>query len=228
MLHRAPTPRSIVVGVATFAVFVAVAVFWLPDVVKATGAILLIVPQQLGLVRQVVPSEVQVIDLSVPEQQVTLAQPGRYFLYYEFPFLADTTAYRWDSSPRVMMMPHGADEHISMTPVKRGLQLYDTPFARGRPLYAFEIEEAGTYDLVYSSRPVAVSFVPDYTTGRESVLARSIGMQFGVILVVVGGLLYYRQRRRQRLLAEMVGSNAARAGAFREALFSDRPTDGQE
>jgi hypothetical protein len=214
--------------VAAFVVLVAVAVLWLPDVVKTTGAILLIVPQQLGLVRQVMPSEVQGIDLSVPEQQVTLTQPGRYFVYYEFPFLADTTAYRWDSSPRVMMTPHGAGEPITMTPVKRGLQLYDTPFARGRPLYAFEVEEAGTYDLVYSSRPVTVSFVPDYTTGSEGVLAWSIGIQFGIMLAIVCGLLYHRQRRRHRLLAEMFGSRTKRAEVFREALRSDRATNGRQ
>jgi hypothetical protein len=126
------------------------------------------------------------------------------------------------------MTLHGTGERTSMTEVKCGLRLYDTPFARGRPLYGFEIEQAGTYHLIYSRRPVMVSFVPDYTTGRESVLAWSIGIQFGVILAVICGLLYRRRRRRQRLLVEIAGSKSARAEAFRDALFSDRPAGGQE
>jgi hypothetical protein len=131
-----------------------------------------------------------------------------------------------------MLTLHGTGERIRMTEVERGLRIYDTPFARGRPIYRFEIEQAGTYHLIYSRRPVRVSFVPDYTTGRESVLAWSIGMQFGVILAVICGLLYWRwhrrRRRRQRLLVEMVRQKSVRAEAFRDALFSDRPADGQQ
>lgn len=229
MPYRAPTTRSTVIAVTAFVVLVVVTVFWLPDVIKATGAVFLVVPQRLGLVRQVMPGEVQAIDLFVREQQVTLTQPGRYFVYYDFPFVADRTVYfTWDSPPRLMMTLHGTGERTTMTEVKRGLRPYDTPFARGRPIYGFEIEQAGTYHLIHPHRPVMVSFVPDYTTGRESVLAWSIGMQFGVILAVICGLLYRRRRRRQRLLVETVGPKSARAEAFQDALFSDRPADGQE
>ena len=229
MPYRAPTTRSTVIGVTAFVVLVVVTVFWPHEVIKATGAVFLVVPQRLGLVRQVMPGEVQAIDLFVQEQQVTLTQPGRYFVYYDFPLFADSTVYfSWDSPPRLMMTLHGTGERTSMTEVKRGLGLYDTPFARGRPIYGFEIEQAGTYHLIYSRRPVMVSFVPDYTTGRESVLAWSIGMQFGVILAVICGLLYRRRRRRQRLLVEIVGSKSALAKADSVTKFSQIQTELQE
>jgi hypothetical protein len=233
MPYRAPTTRSTVIAMTAFVVLGVVTVFWLPEVIKATGAVFLVVPHRLGLVRQVMPGEVQAVDLFVQEQQVTLTQPGRYFVYYDFPLFADSTVhFSWNSPPRLMMTLHGTGERALMTEVKRGLRFYDTPFARGRPLYGFEIEQAGTYHLIYSPRPVMISFVPDYTTGRESVLARSIGVQFGVILVVICGLLYQRwhrrRRRRQRLLVEIVEPKLAEAEAFRDALFSDRSADGQE
>ena len=229
MPYRAPTTRTTVIAVTAFVVFVCVAVCWFPEIIKATGAVFLVVPQQLGLVRQVMPGEVQAIDLFAQEQQVTLTQPGRYFVYYDFPLFVDSTVhFSWNSPPRLMMTLHGTDERTLMTEVEHGLRFYDTPFARGRPLYGFEIEQAGTYHLIYSPRPVKVSFVPDYTTGRESVLAWSIGMQFGVILAVICGLLYRRWRLRQRLLVEVVEPKLAGAEAFRDALFSDRPADGQE
>ena len=228
MQYRTQVTRSTVIDVIALIVLACVIICWLPEIIKVTGAVFLVIPRQLGLVRQVTPGEIQVVDMFAREQQVTLAQPGRYLVYYDFPLFVDSTVhFTWNSPPRFMLTLHGTDERTSMTEIQRGLRLYDTPFARGRPIYGFEIEQAGTYHLIHSPRPVMVSFVPDYITGRESALAWSIGMQFGVILAVICGLYYRRRRHRQQRLVEIVRRKSARAEAFRGALFSDRPADRQ-
>ena len=94
--------------------------------------------------------------------------------------------------------------------IDRGLAWYDTPFARGRPIFTFWVDQPGTYEFVHPARKDNMYLVPDTVTGQESLIT------FWVVaeISLVAALLYYVYRkrnagRRQRR-SDVLAQNRAR------------------
>ncbi len=214
--------RSMVVGIGI--VVIATVLFFcnLSSIVKTMGWALLLVPHQLGLIEGSSPDEIQTVDLSTPVQEIAFARSGPFLVYYDFPFSSSDSAH--DAPPHLVITCRGTDERVPLEPVDRGLRLYDTPFAKGRPIYAFRITTPGACQLTHSIRSASISIVPDYGTGKETVIAAAYAVQLAALGAVFGTPLYVRGRRRRRQQREQRRETAARADAMRRVLLSGENT----
>ena len=129
-----PTIRSIVGGIGLF-VLVCAAFAALPNLVKWAGAALTFIPGQLGLIDVVHGSEVMPVDMTSNPTPVSFAGAGDYLLYtsnYDLLVINDAVA-AVHAKPWFRLTDE-AGEEVSITLVERGLAVFDTPLASGRPV----------------------------------------------------------------------------------------------
>jgi hypothetical protein len=211
--------RSIVTGIGIVVIAIVLIFCNLPNIVKTVGWALLLVPQQVGVIEGTSPDEIQTIDLSTPVQEIAFARSGAFLVYYEFPFSTNDSMY--DAPPDLVITCRGTDEQVPLELVDRGLRPYDTPFAKGRPVYAFKITTPDTCQLTHSIRSANISIVPDHVTGKEAVITAAYAVQLGVLGAGFGTPLCMRVRRRRRQQREQRRETVARADAMRQVLLSD-------
>jgi hypothetical protein len=187
----------------TVCVVILIMVWFIGDVIKWTGAPLLVLPTQLGLIRQVTPDQVLTIDMAPGKTSVQLPAPGAYVVYADVKqFLFTPSA----SDPKEAMMKWvtltsgTTGSAIPSTGVKRGLMPYDTPFVPGRPVLTFAITAAGTYTAITPRRPATIAILPDYVTENERTIQIAMLLQLGVLTLALGSIAAVRYRKyRQRL-----------------------------
>ncbi|HEY5982109.1 MAG TPA: hypothetical protein VIU38_01435 [Anaerolineales bacterium] len=187
-----PTIRSIVGGIGLF-VLVCAAFAALPNLVKWAGAALTFIPGQLGLIDVVHGSEVMPVDMTSNPTPVSFAGAGDYLLYtsnYDLLVINDAVA-AVHAKPWFRLTDE-AGEEVSITLVERGLAVFDTPLASGRPVAHVVIAHPGNYVMTHPSRRDFTYFVPDTTTGREGAI--SVWMLVEVA-ILSGALLYWRRYR---------------------------------
>jgi hypothetical protein len=213
--YRDPKIRSIVLGIALFAVFL-VAVCSLPQVVKTIGAGLLYLPSRLGLVEMVRRDQVQAFDMRTDPPRVEIPQAGRYAVYtddYDLLVMTDEIN-RAGAEPWLVLTDPATNADIHVAGVERGLMPYDSPFAAGRPVFTFVIAEPGLYAMVFPRREASFSVLPDTTTGKE----RTILLAYAVELAILGlavGLPYWRGvKARRARIAAMLPPRPPEADAF--------------
>ena len=218
-LPKQPTFGSIVLGIALF-IIVFLAFLRLPDVVKFTGAALMYVPAKMGLIDMVKPQDVIPLPLAENPSSVTIPSPGQYVLYlnnYDLLVVHDAIV-AGDSKPWIKIQSEDLGSEVKITLIGRGLTWYDTPFAAGRPVVSFKIEEPGTYRVTHPARPDTAYLVPDTLTGKESRIT------FWVLaeLALIGGVTFYiirkrtATRREQRIKTR--AENRARVEATRKRI----------
>jgi hypothetical protein len=103
--------------------------------------------------------------------------------------------------PWLVVQRAATGETIPVESVARGLLPYDDPRVPGRPVLSFEIVEPGDYALSHPRRALDFYLVPDRTTGREGVIAASLIVQVGLLLVplmFVFGRPWLERRRSWR------------------------------
>jgi hypothetical protein len=123
-----------------------------------------------------------------------------------------------NSKPWIKIQPENLNTELNITLIGRGLTWYDTPFAPGRPVVAFTIDQPGTYQFIHSARPDTAYIVPDTLTGRESRIT------FWVLaeIALIGGVTFYiirkrtTARREQRIKTR--AENRARVEATRKRI----------
>lgn len=213
--YRDPKIRSIIVGIVLFAVFL-VTVCSLPQVVKTLGTGLLYLPSRLGLVEMVSRDQVQAIEMSTAPPQVELPQPGRYAVYtddYDLLVVTDEII-RSGAAPWLVVTDPNTNERLRVSGVERGLMPYDSPFAAGRPIFTFEVREAGPYGMVFPRRAAILYILPDTTTGKERIILLAYIVELAIVGLAVG-LPYWRalSRRRARI-ATMLPPRPPEAEAF--------------
>lgn len=197
--YRAPTFRSIILGILIFAVLLLI-FFLLPDVVKAVGTAFLYFPSRLGLLPWVSSADVAAIHL--PDSSTNLLDfraAGPYVLYtddYDMLVITDALM-NSDAPPWLKVRRVESNEYLEITYVNRGLRPYDNPFARGRPILRFDIPAAGRYEITHPTRPGMIYILPDATTGRERTIIAAYAVQLAVIAMPIA-LLVYRHRRKKR------------------------------
>jgi hypothetical protein len=198
-------------------------IFRAGEAIKLVGAVFLFIPQRLNLIEQVSRNEVQVVDLSSPEQLVRFTKPGRYSIYYQMPFLTFPQSYAQNLPPAIGMVSVESGEHIYVKYKDEGLRLYDSPSALGRSFFSFTIETPGVYRLIYFSKPVTISILPDYVTGHETTIMLSYAIQFGLLAVSMGAFLFVRFRRKQIRQVEFRQRSQKRDEAFQRTFL--KPND---
>lgn len=214
LTYRPTTVRAIVIGVAVLGLLCYVA--WsLGSVVKVLGAPFLFLPDKLGIIRQVHRAEVISFHLNQSPTTVTLAA-GRYAVYVADIDLLTATdlIIEADGPPwlAVKSLDTGQPQPVSF--ITRGMALYDTPLAPGRPIMSFAAPAAGRYELTQAPRPVEAALVPDYTSGHETRLLLIYIVQLAVILGVPALLYVRRHREEWEMAAALRAQRRVEADAF--------------
>ncbi len=195
--YHPPRIQNVLIGGIAFVVLLAL--LWnLGGVVKRVGDVFLYIPAQLGLIQRVAPQEI--IRMDSPALVETL-QPGRYMVFGDGWGPTLSTA---SGEILLNIQSQTTTEDIKIVRVQRGLRPYDTPFAEGRPMLEFEIPASGAYEIIFTGHPddldSAIEIVPDYTTGKESVLWVAYIVQISLLVIILVIVSYPRyQRRRARI-----------------------------
>ncbi len=219
---QAPSIRAIVTGIGVLVIGTILIVCNLTYIVKTAGWVLLLIPQQLGVIERTSPNEIQTIDLSTPGQEISFARSGSYFVYYEFPFVTNDLVDGRDVPPHLVLACRGTEAPVPFEVVERGLRPYDTPFARGRPVFRFSLSAPDACQLTHSIRWTSIAIVPDHVTGKEAAITGSYVVELAVLCAVFGAPLYLRGQRRRHQRQENRQQAAARAEAMRRVFRSDK------
>jgi hypothetical protein len=190
---KPPTLFSIILGIG-LAILLVLAFFHTPEVVKYTGAVLMYVPSRLGFFEMVMPSEVIPASISKAETSVFLPEAGSYAMYTENYDLLTLHNAAVESGKLTWIKVHSqaSGEQISIHMVTRGLTLYDTPFAKGRPIVTFVVDQPGEYVIIHPSRPDMVYLVRDEFSGRESRIINILLVEVGLVM---GSIFVFLRRR---------------------------------
>ena len=232
--YNPPTVRNILLGILLFAVMLAF-LGYLGDITKWTGELLYFLPSRFGLIERVRPHEVIILEFSENPSQVYFPAPGRYAFYTSNIDLLEMSNVLMASPGAIPWLVFTSNSTSRVVPVEfihRGLSIYDTPFARGRPIFSFYIPEAGTYTLAHPTRDTYVYLTPDSFTGREQLLVVVALAEIIPLGLLIAWLSTGRSRRRmrdlralrqqQRVQAEQM---LARERKRRDKQDPDKPKD---
>lgn len=220
--YQAPKLRSILIGII-LAVILLVFVCSLSQSVKFMGTAMLALPSSLGSIRTVQPAEVQELFLKNSPTLILVNTPGRYHIYTsDYDLLTMTMQLAdSDSKPWLTMTNQATGEVLPLEFVHRGLRLYDTPLASGRPIFAFTIAVPGRYQIDHPARAASIFILPDYTTGREGTITAWIVAQIAGIAAVAAFFILRARSRRMAAIREI--KNLGRRG--REKDFWQTQTE---
>jgi disulfide bond formation protein DsbB len=194
-LYKSPTLRNILVGVFIFLVIVLI-FSSMDNLVKTLGRVLMIVPSQMGFYPLSSADEVVPIDLKSNPTDLTFIHAGPYQVFADDYDLLSITIQveQANSSPWLVVRSKTSGVTIPVNFVHRGLRLYDTPYAAGRPIFTLDIPSPGVYQLSHPTKPASIYFVPDLTSSYASTISYS----FLVEIALLAGLLlaFYQSRRK--------------------------------
>lgn len=199
--YRQPTYRAVLFGTAALVVLL-LCLCSVSQIVKLAGAALFFIPEQLGILGQVKPEDVRKLDMSTSPTLFEFTQAGRYAVYTDSADLLEITDQleKARAAPWLSIRSQATGESVPVQFVQRGVTILDSPHVNGRPVFTFEIKEAGNYLVTHPTRRVALSIVPDHVTGSEV----RIGLVLGAEIAIVGGLVAlvflppYLRRKRAR------------------------------
>jgi hypothetical protein len=194
-----PTFRSIFGGIIV-AVLLFLAFMNLSTVLKYAGAVLGFIPGKLGLIQVVKPQEVIPVDVTTSPTVINIPQPGIYMLYtdnYDLLVINDAVV---EAGSKPWLKIEGEDgEEIPVRLVERGLAIYDTIWAKGRPVAKFAIAKPGNYSIRHPSRPDEADIVPDYITGHENWIIFLFGLELAALIMIVLDIRRAIRSRRKKL-----------------------------
>jgi hypothetical protein len=100
---------------------------------------------------------------------------------------------------------------------------YDTPFAKGRAIYHFEITQPGEYQLHNATRPGAVGYiVPDVITGNEGRYGISMILEVILLAGLAAAILYPTRSSKLRQERAKQLQNRRRAELLRQSDIRPR------
>ena len=211
-LPKPPTCLSIGLGISLF-ILSLLALFRIPDIVKSTGMALMFVPAKLGIIDMVMPQDIVSQPIEHNPSTITISKSGYYFFYtdnYDLLVINDAIAGS-DAKPWLNMQSTESGVKVEVTMVERGLSIFDTPFAHGRPVLMFTIAEPGTYLMMHPTRPGNCLFlVPDLTTGKENFILFVIAVEVALVGMVIIIMVRRRTASSRQLQKEMQANNRAR------------------
>ena len=195
-----PTYRSILLGVL-LAILLFLGLFRIGVVAKAVGAMFMWLPEKLGLIEMVYPEDVIEVDIERSPSRAELPASGPYLVYTKnLDLLTINDAVVESDAPPWLSVASQDGRAVSVELIERGLIMFDTPFAPGRPVARFGVSEPGTVDITHPRRPDKAFLVPDYITGRIELLTMLTIIQLGLF----GYPLYSRAFRRSKALRDEI------------------------
>jgi hypothetical protein len=213
--YRPPNARSIVLGIILFVVLI-LTLCSLSEVTKTAGSLLMFLPSRLGWIEPVHRADVQRIDLNPPPPELQFMRPGRYAVYtidYDLLVITDQLMNAEEGHPWLKLTgPDG--QALPVAFVRRGLLPFDSPLAKGRPVFTFIVPQAGSYRLTTLNRPVEIGIVPDVTTGREGLILFLFAAQLLILAVPVISWIQRNRRLNRQRVAEVVQLKRIRGDEF--------------
>jgi hypothetical protein len=220
---KAPTFRAMLIGIVSV-IIAMMLVCALGDVLKIVGSPFLFIPGALGIIQTVGPEDVRTIPMSDSPTIVRLLHPGLYAVYVDDADMLTITDALINSNGHAWLKVEALDtgEQIPTTLIDRGLRLYDTPYARGRPVINFAITRPGAYELTHPRRNITMSIVPDYSTGRETLFTLIYLVQIALVAGIV--VFFWRHRTRTERKAAKTEREAwiTRANAYWEKRATEQ------
>ena len=202
-----PTFRSILAGIF-LVILILFALLHLGIITKYIGAVFMFLPNKLGLVDMVYPQDVKAVDFSHSPTAVDFTKKGEYLLYtnnYDLLVVHDSVLGN-DAPPWLNVLSDNG-ETVKIEMIERGLILFDTPFADGRPVLRLAIPTPGQYQLKHPTRATNVYLVPDYLTGKVEFLTLLLYLQlaiFGYPLYKYGYHRFKVKRDERRVIQEKI------------------------
>ena len=183
-MYKSPALRNILLGVLIFLVIV-VMFSSLDNLVKTIGRVMMIVPSQMGFYPLSSADEVVPVSMTSNPTDLTLIHAGTYQVFADDYDLLNITMQieNSQSSPWLVVNSKSSGASIPVNYIHRGLRVYDTPYAAGRPIFSIDIPSPGVYQLSHPSRPANIYFVPDQT----SQYAGTIMFSFVVEIALLAG-----------------------------------------
>jgi hypothetical protein len=193
-----PTLRHIFGGIA-LAIILVLAFLNIHIIFKYVGAALTFIPSRLGLFQVVSRSEVMPVDFHTNPTAVTFSKPGRYLLYTDDQDLLMVNDAIIASKGKPWINLHSeSGEPVQVHLIDRGMAIYDTPWASGRPVVSFEILQAGVYTIAHPSKPIDIYFVPDYVSGREGRITFYVCLEIVIVGLAIWFFLFIRRTEKNR------------------------------
>jgi hypothetical protein len=221
--YRAPRVRDIALALV-IGLVILIAFLKLGDVVKVAGAVLYYVPARLSLVKQAGGGEVQRFNLTTMPELVSFPEAGRYALYTsDYDLLSITEALKQsEREPWITIKAADTGRPVPLEFVDRGMRVYDSHSAPGRPVLTFVIPEPGFYQLMHTRRPAQVAFARDYVTGNEVRIATVFALEIALVaapFLIVFGRRYWR---KQNAIRQMQRARRAEADAAMRSIAERR------
>jgi hypothetical protein len=134
---------------------------------------------------------------------VSFAEPGRYALYTgDYDLLTITDAIKeGDKPPWLTIKSPDTGQQLSMEYVDRGMRIYDSHVAPGRPVMTWIIPRSGFYLMEHTRRPALIGIARDYLTGNEGRIAAVFAVETALIaapFIILFGGRYWRKREAYR------------------------------
>jgi hypothetical protein len=165
--------------------------------VKWVGNVFLFLPSKVGLIQTVRANEVIPVDFSTNPSSVYFPKAGAYDLYTDnLDLLTITNSLNENERAWLEVIPAEGQETPQVLFFERGLYPYDTPYAKGRPIYYLYLEQPGYYLITHPTRQDTVYFVPDYNTFNEAKLVAVYIVELSLILIPTGTFAYRRWQAR--------------------------------
>lgn len=218
-IPKPPTFRSIALGIVLF-IATLLAFLRISDVIKISGAALMFLPSRLGLIDMVMPKEVTPLPLAENPSEITFASPGKYVMYlnnYDLLVVHDAIV-AGESDPWLKIQSKETGSQIELTLISRGLAWYDTPFASGRPVVTFTVDQAGTYQFIHPARQDTMYLMPDRVTGQESLIVLWVLAEITLILGIIFFLVFRRTAPARAMKARFRAENRARVENTRKRI----------
>jgi hypothetical protein len=202
--YTAPRILAIAGGVI-ISIILLIAFLTSAQVVKSFGNIFLFLPDKLGILQTVTKAEIAEIKMSNPPTNLYFENAGLYTVYtvdYDLLIINDEIA-KHKLDPWLKITEISSGKPVKVDYVERGLRLYDTPLAKGRPIHTFYIDNPGTYEIGHMTKKVSIYFLPDYMTGNEDLITMSFLGQL-VILLGIAGFFYRRNAKAREAIIQEI------------------------
>jgi hypothetical protein len=164
-------------------------------------------------VQRVAPKEIKIIDLGTTSPVLLeITNPGNYAVFTGHESISVGLARFLENNNEISLeiKSQTTGEQIKIVPVERGIRPYDTPLAEGRPRFGFEITVPDKYEITFKDPHYyggdAFAIVPDYATGKESVISFAYIIQIAILLTLLG-IVYYLRYQRDRARIKSIEAN---------------------
>jgi len=196
-------PRLRDIGLALLIALIAlILLLQLGDVVKLAGAALYWLPARLGLLDQAQPADVWRHDLQTLPEGLEFSAAGRYAVYtadYDLLMMSMTMRESRDAS-WLVLTEAATGRRASLQWIERGMRIYDSHLAPGRPVFSVEIPRPGIYTLKATHRPAEIAIVRDYVTGNEGRISAVFVAEVALLLAPFAIYFGWPFLRRSRAL----------------------------